>query len=467
MAGTDYGITDKGFVLKRFDDIYGEINADIRSGWGVDPSRNPQGFANTLIMSVTDRLSALWELGQECYYSMYPSSASGVSLDNAAQLAGVRRLGHIRTRALLSCECRLGTRLPSGTVVRVPSAPPVPFRAISDTTVTNEKVIGAKILMPDNGSYRITINEKVYTDLEFGNAYETDMDGDELTIKSKDRTAAFSISLSANLSFVSVTELVAFESVEFGAFNIANGEINEIISRVTGFISVTNELAPSMGRDTETDEEFRKSYLRRIARMSHGTVEAIEAGILDTVPGTTEIKVFENPTDTTDAWGRPPHSFETIVEGGAAELIAQAIFDKKPVGISPHGNVSVDITDKYGTVNTVRFSRPQPVYMNARITVTKIQGASWQNDVEGLVRRTLLSEFGTNARIGENVSPQRYYESLYTVLPNASRIIILAAFATDPNQKFTANEYSEATFISNPNQQVVIDEHRLDVILNG
>jgi uncharacterized phage protein gp47/JayE len=398
---------------------------------------------------------------------MYPSSASGVSLDNAAQLAGVRRLGHIRTRALLSCECKPGTRLPSGTVVRVPSAPPVPFRAISDTTVTNEKVIGAKILLSDEDTYRITINDKVYTNLEFGDAYETELDGDELTIKSKDRTAAFSISLSANLSFISVTALIAFESAEFGAFNISDGEINEIVSRVTGFISVTNELAPSMGRNTETDEEFRKSYLRRVARMSHGTVEAIEAGILDTVPGTTEIKVFENPTNAVDNWGRPPHSFETIVEGGAAELIAQAIFDKKPVGISTHGNIGVDITDKYGTVNTVRFSRPQPVYMNARITVTKIHGSAWQNDVEGLIRRTLINEFGTKAKIGENISPQRYYESLYSVLPNASRIIILATFSTDCDRTFTANDFSEATYITNPNEQVVIEEQRLDVILNG
>ena len=46
---SEYGVTDKGFVRKRYDTIYEELQNDIKDGLGIDISINPKSFFNVLI----------------------------------------------------------------------------------------------------------------------------------------------------------------------------------------------------------------------------------------------------------------------------------------------------------------------------------------------------------------------------------------------------------------------------------
>ena len=94
---SNYGVTPAGFVPKRMDTIYKEEHRDLSDAWGVNTLENPESLLNVILTGQADRLAALWELGQEIYHNLYPSSAEGVSLDNAVQFAGLRRISDQKT----------------------------------------------------------------------------------------------------------------------------------------------------------------------------------------------------------------------------------------------------------------------------------------------------------------------------------------------------------------------------------
>ena len=87
----EYGVTAAGYVPKRADEIKDSINAKLKEGWGYDVSMNPQSMIQVLVTGVSDEIAALWEEAQETYYSLYPSSAEGHSLDNVLQFSGLSR----------------------------------------------------------------------------------------------------------------------------------------------------------------------------------------------------------------------------------------------------------------------------------------------------------------------------------------------------------------------------------------
>lgn len=45
---SDYGVTDKGFQMRRLDEIYTDICKRFKDEVGVDPSENPQSVMNVL-----------------------------------------------------------------------------------------------------------------------------------------------------------------------------------------------------------------------------------------------------------------------------------------------------------------------------------------------------------------------------------------------------------------------------------
>ena len=45
---SDYGVTDKGFQMRRLDEIYTDICKRFKDEVGVDPSENPHSVMNVL-----------------------------------------------------------------------------------------------------------------------------------------------------------------------------------------------------------------------------------------------------------------------------------------------------------------------------------------------------------------------------------------------------------------------------------
>lgn len=166
-----------------------------------------------------------------------------------------------------------------------------------------------------------------------------------------------------------------------------------------------------LGRDIETDADFRlrRELLLRISGAA--TLEAIRAAVLD-VTGVLQVFVFENTTDVTDGFGRPPHSFEVVAsQGQAADLdIATTIFLTKPVGIEtfkvagPSG-VEVPVLDSQGISRLIRYSKATEVQMHVEVDVSVTQavyGGGSQVAGDQQVKEA-IRDLGATLQIGEDV----------------------------------------------------------------
>lgn len=72
---------------------------------------------------------------------------------------------------------------------------------------------------------------------------------------------------------------------------------------------------------------------------------------------------------TSVVFGRPGKSFEIVVQGGDDTAIAKAIYGAKPAGIQTYGNVTIDVTDAFGNLYPISFSRPTQVPIFVAITM--------------------------------------------------------------------------------------------------
>ncbi|MCZ8518893.1 baseplate J/gp47 family protein [Paenibacillus caseinilyticus] len=151
--------------------------------------------------------------------------------------------------------------------------------------------------------------------------------------------------------------------------NVAAGQITTIVNPVAHVTAVINQSETSGGREEETAQEFRNRFGVSAEGRGKATIPAIRAALLRTT-GVRAATVIENFTNTTDAAGRPPKSFEAFVLGGLPQDIGQAILDTKAGGIQPWGTESVTVKDDSGTDRVMRFSYAVEVPVHQRITVT-------------------------------------------------------------------------------------------------
>ena len=134
----EYGITDKGFEIKRLDEILEELHSELSGKFGFNTRLDPQSFLNVLITTYGGQISELWEVAQASYYAKYPSTAEGVSLDNAVQYGGIRRSPNKYSYYTLHCTGDDGTIVRQGATVATNTAPQAKLAAVSEFVITRE-----------------------------------------------------------------------------------------------------------------------------------------------------------------------------------------------------------------------------------------------------------------------------------------------------------------------------------------
>jgi uncharacterized phage protein gp47/JayE len=165
------------------------------------------------------------------------------------------------------------------------------------------------------------------------------------------------------------TATIAALATEQGAIEAAAGTLTKIDTPVSGWLSVTNLTAASIGRARETDGQLRARMLAT-SSAPVGTPEGIATAISE-VDGVTYQTVLENRTNAVNAAGMPPHSVFPIVDGGADLAIAAALLNSVAAGIDytdagdiPTGPnwVNVVVTNPAnGQSVTIPFARSTPV----------------------------------------------------------------------------------------------------------
>lgn len=154
------------------------------------------------------------------------------------------------------------------------------------------------------------------------------------------------------------TQTAVFKCIVTGPVVASAGTVTNIVTPVSGWSGVTNALDGTIGRDIETDPAYRARRRVETQISVSGPVEAIRQTLLRNVTGVLQAVVFENTSFLTDLRGLPGKSFAAYVFGGSNLDIATAIWNSKPAGIQPFGNILQNIIDSMGQTQPIYFSRP-------------------------------------------------------------------------------------------------------------
>jgi|GEM_PF-777232 len=331
---TTYGITDEGFVAKTLAVIKEEVENAILAEWPNARLDAPNIFG-VLNGIFSDKHTDIWELMEDVYNSQYPDTAEGASLDNVGALVLTFRLAATKSTVTVTVTGTNGTNIPAGTLF-------------------------------------------ARTDSE-DDVYET-------------------LSLA---TIAGGTADINCRAVSTGA--TPTDSVTVIVNAISGLDTVATKASTGVeGRAIESDAVYRQRIKTNNTISKRGTPQAIRGAVLElnddpvtAALGTiTDCFVVENDGDTTDATGRPPHSFETYVieQGGGSALdddAAQAIWDAKGVGIQTHGDVAnSNVVDDQGISRTVNFSRGTEVPLYAEITLT--YGSDYPTDGDDQIKAAVV-----------------------------------------------------------------------------
>ena len=482
--GEKYGVTPKGFVLKRMDTILDEIHTDLAEDFGFDTRVYPKSFLNVLVTTFGNQIAELWEEAQNSYFTKYPSTAERVNLDNAVQYGGIRRQKQRQTVYKIHCTGIDGTLIAKSSMIASDTNPEIELVTKSAFMLTRESFNSVRIkvaAVSQGEKYTVTINEQTYsissesgadessilnglvrelstcTDFAISfNINDKTLDISDLNVKGSNY-----LGLSDNLTTANVTTIHEFCTANYGEINLPNETITIIKTAVNGFQKCVNLIAPTLGRELETDVELRQSYLYKSAIRSTRMIDSITSSLINNVDGVETAAGFQNDTNEYDKERRPPHSIEIVVDGGDETEIATIIFDKKAAGIQTVGDVVTQIDTEYGDTVAVRFNRPIPIYAYLNIA---IEGklSSMQSNYVSLVKKSVMNDVADLAA-GDSLLSQNLLKGIYESVSGINYIAITIAIAYDTGKPPGEKEYYYNNVIVSSREKVYLDESRIEV----
>lgn len=351
-----WGVTLAGFYRPTVDDIINERNKKAKEIFGEDfdtSELTPQGKLFRLNASSESKLC---EIAEQVYYSIFPTTARGVSLDRVCKFANLTRDSAGFASHMIRAYGVQGYVIPAGTLFK--NAGGVTFYNTVDVTIENE----------EQGQEEIVY----YVD------------------------------------FV----VTCTESGTIG--NVQN--INSTVEVDTNITSIEWQNGFASGTDTESDPDLRDKFSRVIQGMGTNTKSSIIANVLR-VSGVNDADIIDNTTSEAVQIGDltlEPRSYAVIVYAdgvGIDDDIAQAIFEKQPLGVVQSGNVAVVITDNSGVQHNVAFTYVTPQKIDISATCT------FNSDFSGNISDLTdsLTNYINTLEIGENVVYTRLYKCLYDI----------------------------------------------------
>lgn len=470
-----YGLTPQGPNIKRLDVILDEMHESMSNKLKANTKQNPQSLLNHLLTNVADRIAELWEYGSDVYYSQYPTTAEGSSLDNAAQFGGTTREMPAKSYYSVLCTGLDGTTVPADTLIATDTNPAINLTLTEDAQITRSAFNKAVVVLAAENPTSVlsmALNGELYSanDLEglaqsvTDEAFEVSYEDGKLIVEAVDTASSNTMVLSENLTTETVASVITFATVDYGDIVIPNGVITKIVKTVAGLQAVENVGSYVAGRLTETDVEMRQSYIDKIYSRSSAMLESIKSAILENVQGVLSVAPYENDTNDTDSMGRPPHSVEIVVDGGNATEIAQQILNTKAGGISTYGDVETVLHGVYGEDIAIRFNRPAYVYVWFQVGVTLSANTNPPTNYADLIKQTIL-ECMEDVQAGCDVVPQKFTTALYKNVSGIDYFDIRLHATKDPAE--SVRDYPERSVSITARERAVTSESRIGVVIDG
>jgi len=410
-------------------------------------------------------ISDIWQEAENVYYSQYPATAEGTSLDNAVDLIAIVRLPETNTSVTVLATGSESVAIPAGSIVKVSETGEL-FSNPEAGIITQSnalKVIFNVSTVAADVDYRVTLNGNNYTyhsgvspdpdgsDIAEGLIDEintntdgvtaTAISGGQFELTADDDITPFGAYPGSRLTVTSRSSPVTFKAQNAGPVLALALTVDTIVTPISGWSSVSNITDGVTGRNMETDQELRLRRLRSLRILGAASAEAIQARLRQDVANVTDAYVFENRLPTT-VDGRPPHSFEAVVVGGDDQEIAQKLWEIKAAGIQTYGNTTETIIDSNGFEQEIKFSRPDPVYVWIKAEYTLLDDVTMPDSVIDELKAAILAK-GADFSVGDDVIYQQFYAPIYAIAaPYIESVAITTA--TSSTAEGPAGSYTAA-----------------------
>jgi uncharacterized phage protein gp47/JayE len=308
-----WGVQASGFVVPNADEIIQATNADLLAYVSPDFDTDPDSPDGQVDGIRARQLALLWETAGKIHDANNPDNAEGELLVEICKLSGTTKQASQPTTVTAWCGLASGTFLESGVAMAsLTGHPDVLFTIAEDATAT----LG-------DGYYALT-----------------------------------------------------FKAVDPGPIVVPVHTLTVIATPITGWTSVDNQVAGTLGNNGDTDTLLRARRDAELSAVGSTTVQALRADIR-ALTDVYSCEVLTNRTDAIDANGLPAHTFEAVVYHAGtlvAATLAETIWNNQPAGIQSYGTTAVSFVDADGVTRAVYYTPVEQVPVAIAITLTTTTG---------------------------------------------------------------------------------------------
>ena len=213
---------------------------------------------------------------------------------------------------------------------------------------------------------------------------------------------------------------VLMRASDAGELAAVAGTLTRVLTRISGWDSVTNAANATLGREVETDSALRGRYRAILGRNARTSLSALESSIADT-DGVTAYRVTQNNTAinvTVQNIAIEANSILAIVEGGTDAAVASTIAGAKALGVGTSGDQSAVVQG-----NTIRFRRPEEIPI--RVTLqTNTRGNFQANGIQQIT--ATLINYISDLSIGYGLGANELYAPAYRIPNHTISSIVVA-----------------------------------------
>jgi uncharacterized phage protein gp47/JayE len=242
----------------------------------------------------------------------------------------------------------------------------------------------------------------------------------------------------ADATIAAGTATVQVQCTEAGAIAATIGEIDAIVTPISGWSTVTNAADATSGDDRETDAALRKRRQQSLQIAGSANLASIRANVLD-VDGVQACVVIENDTPVTatvEGISLPGSSVCVITYPGSGltddqrTAVIEAIYDRIAGGIRAYGTDAVaTVTGLDGYAKTVAFNYATTLAVTVAITVALDTGLV-VGDVDGEII-SLVEDYLLTLGVGDAVRLLSISALIATVEGVTGAAILLNGVAAD------------------------------------
>jgi uncharacterized phage protein gp47/JayE len=451
-----YGVTSEGFIIKRADVLKADLERDLRAEFGDDLDLTPSSPFGQLVAGLVPGRTELWALGQALYNAGSPSGARGVHAEDLAAYSLLSRVLAAPSTVVGILRGTEGTVVAAGKQASVGQTGSL-FALTDAVTITTATVLRVDVSIGNVSTetdYVITLGETTYTYTStnstteeailaglsalVGDDYEVatiDLDGDgeaeTLRVEVPDQETPVSVSGSTDL-VIQPWSPATFQATQTGPIVAPPRSLTNIETPVSGWEAVDNLMSETIGRDTELDDALLVRMTASSSARASASAQAIWSALTNEVDGVSYASVTENDTAVTNSAGVPAYSVEAVVQGGADEDVARAIYLKKAGGIRSYGrNDRHTFVNDQGQEVTIHFTRPTTIYAHLRVTKTLYLEESYPIDGDTLLK-SLLVAYGQTLGMGHDLIAKRFEGQAVLQVPGLEDCSLEVALTTNP-----------------------------------